>query len=83
MAGVSDRIMPGIDWLAVAAGAGVVFSPARTARQVIVQTAGNVYLMKPGASAETLLFTAAVAGQTFNVQFDGVGPSCTAVIAVF
>lgn len=70
-------------WQRQASGAYALFTNG-TARRVICEGAGNLYLVPVGSTSAggTLFFTGAVAGQAFDVQCDGIGTSttCSAVI---
>lgn len=81
---VTGKTGSGEWWQRQASGGFGLFS-GRTARRVICEGAGNLYLIPVGSSstAGTLFFTGAAAGQAFDQQCDGIGTdtTCSAVIA--
>lgn len=82
---INGKTNSGEWWIRQASGGYGVLSNGQTARRVICEGAGNLYLIPPGSTtaAGTLFFTGAVAGQQFDVFCDGIGTSttCSAVIA--
>lgn len=80
----SNRTGSGYNWTHVADGAtGADFG--WTARRLIVNGAGDLYLRKPGETsssnaAGTLFMTGVTAGQVFDVQCDGIGTSTTCTL---
>lgn len=88
MAGkVNSGTHSGEGWQRQTTGNYGLFTNGRSSRRIICEGAGDVYLVALGGSAGagTLFFTAAVAGQQFDIQCDGIGTSttCSAVIALF
>lgn len=81
---ISGKTNSGEWWLRLTSY-GSRFSNGQTARRIICEGAGNLYLIPASgtAGAGTLFFTGAVAGQTFDVQCDGIGSgtTCSAVVA--
>lgn len=76
---VSGKTNSGEWWLRQSSGGYGLFSNGQTARRIICNGAGDLYLIPPGGSAGagTLFYSSAVAGQVFDVQCDGIGTSTT------
>jgi hypothetical protein len=86
---VSAETRSGVQWQRMASGGYGLFSSSKgtTARRIIVEGAGNLYLIPVGSTtaAGTLFFTGVTAGMQFDQQCDGIGTdtTCSAVIAQF
>lgn len=75
----TDRVCSALGWdLIPDPSAGITFS-GRTARRIRIGAAGDLYLIPVGGSNSNQAIYAedCVAGEQFDVQFDGIGSSTT------
>lgn len=80
---ISDRIMPGIDFLNTP-DPGATYATqgkADTGRRIRITAAGELYLIPPGAAATgELLFGTVAVGEVIDQFHDGIGASTTATV---
>lgn len=91
MTGEDTRTFVPTDWIrnptkglftGLVTAAGVTLLAKSVAKRVVVEVAGDVYLIPPKgtAVAGVLFFTGATAGQVIDQQHAGIGTSTTATV---
>lgn len=76
---VSNMSHPGDSWDYFASVSGAITLP-RTARSIRIGGTGNLYLIPVGSGVQKLFAGTVLAGEQFDVQFDGIGSSTTCTL---